>query len=289
MGPLQAGLAVEGIQARPGPESGPPVGLYPGPGEAEHAGHRGGQVVVADLPGRHAAKHAESVHVAFEERLLPLRSRDAVHCLAGEGQPEHEHVAQGADPGQVDVDVAEIDLGVLPGLVGLRDEHLRRPAARLDPDLRLAARDVGPDHRIGDAVPVRVMLGHQPVKDPLGGMPLLARGIKISPQDPVDRLFVPIQAGRARGKLLPRPGPRRRQRQRHGPPAHPVLPGQIPARQSIDPGVPADRRVELDPRHRLHARLPPHLPQSAGKHPEHADPPTPAHRWSQDSPTPSPP
>src|SRR5580692_7162230 len=209
MGALQAGLAIEGIQAGPGPEGGPPVSLHPGPGEAEHAGHRRSQVVVADLPRRHAAQHVERVHVAFEERLLPLRSRDAVHRLTGEGQPEHEHVAQGADPGQVDVDVAEIDLGVLAGPVDLRDEHLRRPAARLDPDLRLADRNVGPDHRIRDAVPVPIVLGHQPVKDPLGGMPLLTRGIKISPQDPVDRLFMPIQTGRARGKLLPRPGPRR--------------------------------------------------------------------------------
>jgi hypothetical protein len=77
--------------------------------------------------------------VAFEERLLPLRSRYAVHCLAGEGQAEHEHVAQSADPGQVNVDVAEIDLGVLPGLVGLRDEHLRpRPASTQISGLRLA-------------------------------------------------------------------------------------------------------------------------------------------------------
>jgi hypothetical protein len=33
------------------------------------------------------------------------------------------------------------------------------------------------------------MLGHQPVKDPLGGVPLLARGIKVSPQDLVDHLI----------------------------------------------------------------------------------------------------
>jgi len=286
MGPLQAGLAVEGIQAGPGPEGGPPVGLHPNPGEAEHAGHRRGQVVVADLPGRHAAQHAERMRVALEKRLLPLRSRHAVHCLAGEGQPEHEHVTQSADPGQVNVNVAEIDLGVLPGLVGLRDEHLRRPASRLDPDLRLAARDVGPDHRIGDAVPV--MLGRQPVKDPLGSVPLLARSIKIGPQDPVDRLFMPVQTGLTRGKLLPRLGPRRGQRQGHGPPAHPVLPGQIPARQPVYPRIPADRRVQLDPRHRLHTRLPPHLPVRVRETPG-ADPPMPAHRWSQDSPTPGPP
>src|SRR5580658_9169094 len=57
MGALQAGLAIEGIQAGPGPEGGPPVSLHPGPGEAEHAGHRRSQVVVADLPRRHAAQH----------------------------------------------------------------------------------------------------------------------------------------------------------------------------------------------------------------------------------------
>jgi hypothetical protein len=91
-----------------------------------------------------------------------------------------------------------------------------------------------------------------------------------------------VLRGLTRGKLLPRLGPRRGQRQGHGPPAHPVLPGQVPARQPVYPRIPADRRVQLDPRHRLHTRLPPHLPVRCGETPG-ADPPLPEHRWSQDS------
>ena len=47
-----------------------------------------------------------------------------------------------------------------------------------------------------------------------------------------------IQAGLARGKLLPRLGPRRGQRQGHGPPAHPVLPRPDPCSTAHRPGSP---------------------------------------------------
>ena len=43
-----------------------------------------------------------------------------MHRLTGERQAEHEPVTQSADPGQVDIDIPEVNLGVLAGPVGLR-------------------------------------------------------------------------------------------------------------------------------------------------------------------------
>ncbi|MFM9442535.1 hypothetical protein [Streptomyces acidiscabies] len=51
-------------------ERGPPLVLQPSPGQAQHPGDRGPQVVIAHLAAGDAAQHAESVDVAFEERLL---------------------------------------------------------------------------------------------------------------------------------------------------------------------------------------------------------------------------
>jgi hypothetical protein len=43
----------------------------------------------------------------------------------------------------------EVDLRFLARAVSLREEHVDRPAAGLDPDLRLAVGDVAAHHRIG--------------------------------------------------------------------------------------------------------------------------------------------
>ena len=109
------------------------------------------------------------------------------------------------------------------------------------------------------------MLSHQPAEDPLHRVHLLARRIQVRPQHLIDNRLERIQAGLAGRQLLTRLRPRRRQRLTNHPAVHVVLPRQSAHRQALRPGIPADRREQLDLGLRRHKR-PPH----AG----HADPPT---------------
>jgi hypothetical protein len=103
-------------------------------------------------------------------------------------------------------------------LVRLRDEHLRRPPALLDPDRGTAPPDVISHGGIRD--PLHLVLSHQPVEDPLHRVHLLARRIQVRPQHLIDGRLERIQAGLARRQLLTRLRPRRRQRLPHQPPVH---------------------------------------------------------------------
>jgi hypothetical protein len=109
----------------------------------------------------------------------------------------------------------------------LRDERLRRTTASLDTDLGTAPGDIRADHRIRHRH--RIVLIEQPVKDPLDGVPLLARRIQIRPQHLVDQQLVGIKPGLAWRQLLTRFRPHRRQRLGHRPSGHPVLVLQRPA------------------------------------------------------------
>ena len=88
-----------------------------------------------------------------------------------EREPEREQHAGHQLAAQADGDLAENDLRFRAGLVGLREQHIGRSPTGLDADLRLAVRDVGTNHRMRHVV--HVMLGDQPVEDPLHGVPLL--------------------------------------------------------------------------------------------------------------------
>src|SRR5271166_426357 len=132
------------------------------------------------------------------------------------------------------------------------------------------------------------MLGRQPVKDPLGSVPLLARSIKIGPQDPVDRLFMPVQAGLTRGSFFRGSG--HAEDSARATVRRPTR--YFPARSLLDsPSTRESRRIaaysstlDIDcTRASRHT-----CPSGCGETPG-ADPPMPAHRWSQDSPTPGPP
>lgn len=98
-----------------------------------YAGDRGAEVVVTDLAGRDAAQHAESVDVAFEERLLAAGGEDAVHGLVRIRQAHREHEAGDQLTGQAYLHVAEVHLGPRP--VGLRDKRVHHAAAGLNSDL----------------------------------------------------------------------------------------------------------------------------------------------------------
>ncbi|WP_254897554.1 hypothetical protein [Kitasatospora sp. NA04385] len=185
---------------------------------------------------------------ALEERLLPSRGEHTVHRLARVGQPEGEQIAGHQLAGQLHRHVAEVDLGLHPELVRLRDERLDRGLARLHQDLRLAVRDVAADLLVGD---LGAVLGDQAVEDPGGRVPLLARRVQISPQDPVDHDLVRVHRARPGRELLPRLRPDRVHGLPDRPPRHVVLARDL-AQLHAAAVVAPDRGVQLDLRHLRH-------------------------------------
>src|SRR3954452_440103 len=81
MGTLDAGVAVERVEAVVGPER-HPAGRLGAVAAEQHPGDRGLEVVVADLVGWCPAQHLEGLLMAFQERLLPLGGVGPVHRLA---------------------------------------------------------------------------------------------------------------------------------------------------------------------------------------------------------------
>ena len=130
-------------------------------------------VVVAD-PAGDAAEEGEGPDVALEERLGALAREGAGEDRVGvrQGHDEDRHLGRPAVEG--DLGLAEVDLG-LAGRVGQRDEDLG------------GAAPPGPDGVLddGQAAPVAVLVP-EPVEDPLGGVPLLLRGLPVVLEDLVD-------------------------------------------------------------------------------------------------------
>ena len=184
MGAVDAGLAVEGVEAVVGAERDPPVRLEPVPA-GQHPRHRRLQVVVADVPPRHPAQLVERIHVALQERLLPLGAERPVHRPARRRQPEREQVHLRLHPAQQHPQVGEVDLALGTHRMVLRDERLRGRPARLRPHLRPPFRDVVADRRVRQ--PVRAVLVDQPGQHPPRGVPLLPRRVQIDPQHGVDQ------------------------------------------------------------------------------------------------------
>lgn len=186
MSAAKARLAVERGEPVVLMEGGPARVLLPRAAAEDHLLHSRGEVVVTDLTGRHPAQRGQCVDVSFEERLLTTRARDAMHGLARIGQPEGEQIAAGALPGQVHVDVPEVDLGVSTECVVPGHERLDR-SPRLGCNLLASGRDEVPDRRIRDRLAELLL---DPRNDPPHGVPLLARSLQISPQPGIDRLLV---------------------------------------------------------------------------------------------------
>lgn len=84
----------------------------------------------------------------FEESLLAAGGEHAVHRLARIRQPEREQPAADLLTGQPDRHVPEVDLGLDPGPIRLRDERVARPPAGLRPDLTPPVSHVTPDHLV---------------------------------------------------------------------------------------------------------------------------------------------
>lgn len=121
--------AEEGVEAVVGAAGDESFGLG-AVASLHHPHYRGPEVVVADH-GRDPTEVGERLDVAVEERLLRLGGTGDVERQTRVRQPHDEHVA--LDLGVVDrgVELPEVDLGLRPGLMGLRGHHLYLVQAQL--------------------------------------------------------------------------------------------------------------------------------------------------------------
>src|SRR5262249_52030554 len=134
----------------------------------------GGGVIPPDLVG-HAAKEGEGGHHTGEDGLGALGRQGQGKAVVGVGPGGDQYRHQAAAVGEIDVDVAEVALQALAGVVGQRDEGLAVVAAVLA--------DVAADLVVAAGVAVVVA---QPAKELHGGVPLLGRGALVVGQDGVD-------------------------------------------------------------------------------------------------------
>jgi hypothetical protein len=157
------------------------------------------------------------------------------------GQAHHEHPQLDPGPGDGGVELAEVDLGLRTGLVGLRHCHL----AVIEAELDLAAGDVTGHFHLGQA---RAVLGDQLLPDPPGRMPLLTRHLAVGDQPAVDDLRVLIDRWPPSRRIRPaRRRGRIRQRLPHGAPMQAMPLGQLADRELLDPLVSSDLLEQLHP------------------------------------------
>ena len=185
------------------------------------------------------------MRVALEEGFLPGRCTDPVHGLAGVGESQTEQRAGDQFAAQPDRNLTEVDLGLPPRQVFLRDECVGGFPTRFDPDLAAPDGDVLAHH------PVRhldgVMFVQEAVEDPLRGVPLLPRGIQIATEPAVDDGPVRVQAGAALRRCLSWFRPGGVQCGRDGAVSDPVLALQSAVRHP-GTGIAADRCVQRNAR-----------------------------------------
>ena len=243
MGTLLARLAVAGLEAVMTAQGDEAFGLDPVASAQDPGDERPG-VVIAD-PRGHPAEPCEGGDVALEERLLALRSEGDVDRdpRVGEAQLEDRDLRLLA--ADEDVRQAEVDLGLLAGLVVGDDRDLDV----IEVQLAAARADVPADGRLGD---IGALLVDQPLPDPAGGVALLAGRDGVLGQPAPDRLGV--GADRRLGAGLDGLAGRR-DRAREGladrPPVHPVAACQLADRHPFLPLVPADTLELLHPRQLL--------------------------------------
>jgi hypothetical protein len=123
--------------------------------------------------------------VPSKEGFLALGREHAVDGTTTQAEPQREQEALRVHAADVHPDLSEVNLGGMPGQVGLRHESVHhRPVPCLQQDLRTALRDILRHRPIRDP---RVVLVDQPLPDPMRGMPLLRRCVHIRPQHLIHR------------------------------------------------------------------------------------------------------
>ena len=165
MRPTDTGEAEERFVAVVAAQRGKPLGLGAVP-PAQHPNHGGFEVVVTD-PGRNRTEIGERRYVSFQERFLGLGAERDVESLTGVGKSHHEQPQCGQYPGDSGAELAEIDLGLRAGRVGLRHRHLDPVQTQLDPT-------GGDVTRHGHFRQHRVVLGDQSLPDSPRGVSLFA-------------------------------------------------------------------------------------------------------------------
>jgi len=239
VGALQARLAEERVEPIVAAQDDKPL-VLDAVAALEDPCDRRLEVVVADPVG-HPAQVGEPLDVALEERLLRLGGERPVNRPPRARQPHREQPQLRQRPLQPHPQLGEVDLGLLTRAVHLRHRHTA------DPTTQLAAQpgDVLAHRRLAK---LGAVLGHQPLPDPMGGMPLLCRQPLVGGHPRLDQRPPPIQHRAASLGHLPLGRHRARQRLAHRAPVHPMLLGQRPDAHALQPGVTADTLEQLHPR-----------------------------------------
>ncbi len=234
---LLAGDAEERVEGVMRAQRDKPLRLGPVPAP-QHPDHGGLEVVVAD-PAGHRAEILERQHMPFQERLLRLGRERNMKRPPRARQPQHEQPQLQQRPGDHGVELTEVNFSLRAGQVRLRHADLGPVQAQLG-----AAAGHMPRHR--HLRHGRAVLGDQPLPDPPGSMPLLARHILVGHQPPVDHLHIGIDRRAGPRRVgLPRRRHRRLQRLPHRPPVHTMAVGQFPDRDTLDPAVLPDLLEKL--------------------------------------------
>jgi hypothetical protein len=199
----------------------------PAPAATDDLRHRHLRVVIADPP-RHTPEEREGLYMPLPERLraFPLKGHHERGIAVGQRQHEKRHLPQ--NPVHLHQRLAKVHLR-FPGRVDQRHKYFLLP-------LRLL-----PHHVFDDRVTARESLGLQPLPQPLGRVPLLARQRLVLLQD----LFDPLLKG---PQLLARPGLLLLVTRRLGmfqhllqrPPVHPRLPENLAPAHSFHQHSSAD-------------------------------------------------
>ena len=207
---------------------------------AQHRLDRRAKVVVAHERGD-APKEGERLGVSLEEGLLGLVVKGLGVGDARVAEAQVEEVHAGERPGEHDVGLAPVDLGLHPCVVDLRDEGPPRLA-----ELASAGAHVAADGPLAD---VGLVLLDKALKDAPGGVALLARCLAVGDEPLVDQLVEGPE--RRCGAALGTPSLRRQRRVERladGAPMHAVALGERPDRQPLVIVVASDLFELLHPR-----------------------------------------
>ena len=214
MSALNAGQAERAVKPVMRAQRHKPIRLDPTTAPQHPHDRRRLQIVITQHV-KHAAVPLKRPDVPLQERLLGLLPKRHHECCPRETRPHLEQVHVDRHAAKHHPRLSPVDLGLNTGVADQRHEHLA--------DLTQLA-------TLGTHIPthlplrhLRAVLVHQPLPDPPGGMPLLARRLAIRLQNLIDDRPIPAKPRRRPRHRHPlRRRNRRRQRLPDRPPMHPV-------------------------------------------------------------------